>query len=38
MRKTKHLLAKIEASSELEVDKDYLATKLGASLVVFSAV
>ena len=35
MRKTEYLLAKIEALSELEVDDDYLAIKLGASLVVF---
>ena len=38
MRKTKYLLAKIEASGELEVDNDYLATKLGTSLAVFSTV
>ena len=38
MRKTEHLLAKIEASSELEIDKDYLTTKLGTSPAVFSTV
>ena len=38
MRKNKYLLAEIEASSELEVDKDYLAMKLGTSLAVFSTV
>ena len=38
IRKTKYLLAKIKAFSELEVDKDYPTIKLGASLAVFSTV
>ena len=38
MRETKYLLAKIEALGDLEVNNDYLATKLSTSLVILSII